>query len=110
MMCTVFRPKRTKNGKPYIGKLYRGRYRLDNDTRIYDIPLHTPDKIVAQQKLKEIVKNRELERAGIIPPEAQRRAAQSTLDQHLSDYLADLRVLRRDDQYIFMSWVTASGV
>jgi hypothetical protein len=41
------------------------------------------DKRVAQQKLEEIVKTRQLEAAGMLPPEALRNAAQSPLEQHL---------------------------
>ena len=101
MICMIFRPKGIRNGKAYVARLFRGRYRLDGDTKIHDVPLHTSDKIVAQQKLKEIVRNRQLEAAGIIAPEAQRQAAKSTFEQHLQDYVADLRALRRDDQYVY---------
>jgi len=101
MICTIFRPKRTKNGKSQVSRLYRGRYRLEGDAKIFDIPLHTSDKRVAQQKLEEIVKNRQLESAGMLPPEALRNAAQSPLEQHLKEYLADLQALKRDDQYIY---------
>jgi hypothetical protein len=68
MICTIFRPKRTKSGKAQVSRLYRGRYRLEGETKINDIPLHTSDKRVAQQKLEEIVKNRQLESAGMLPP------------------------------------------
>jgi len=101
MICTVFRPKRVRNGKPYLARLFRGRYRLDGDTKIHDVPLHTTDKVAAQQKLREIIKTRHLEAAGIIPPEKQRLAAKSTLECHLENYLADLKALNRDDQYIY---------
>jgi hypothetical protein len=50
MICTIFRPKRTKNGKAQVSRLYRGRYRLEGDAKINDIPLHTSDKRVAQQE------------------------------------------------------------
>jgi integrase len=101
MICTIFRPKRTKNGKAQVSRLYRGRYRLEGDAKINDIPLHTSDKRVAQQKLEEIVKNRQLESAGMLPPEALRNAAQSPMEQHLKEYVADLQALQRDDQYIY---------
>ena len=101
MICTIFRPKRTKNGKSQVSRLYRGRYRLDGETKLHDIPLHTSDKRVAQQKLEEIVKTRQLESAGMLTPEALRKAAQSPLEQHLKEYVADLAALKRDDQYIY---------
>src|ERR1700722_13463143 len=102
MICTVFRPKRTKNGHAEIARLYRGRYRLEGDTKITDVPLHTTDKRVAQQKLEEIVKNRQLESAGLLPPEAQRIAQQTPLLDHLKDYLADLSAMGRDPEYIYI--------
>ena len=101
MICTIFRPKRTKNGKAHVSRLYRGRYRFDGETKMHDIPLHTSDKRVAQQKLEEIVKNRQLESAGMLPPEALRNAAQSPLEQHLKEYVADLSALNRDGQYVY---------
>lgn len=43
MILTVFRPKRIKSGKVQIARAYRGRYRLDGEKKITDIPLHTTD-------------------------------------------------------------------
>jgi integrase len=101
MICTIFRPKRTKNGKAQVSRLYRGRYRIEGETKINDVPLHTSDKRVAQQRLEEIVKNRQLESAGMLPPEALRNAAQSPVEQHLKEYVADLAALNRDGQYVY---------
>ena len=101
MICTIFRPKRTKNGKAQVSRLYRGRYRLEGEAKINDVPLHTSDKRVAQQRLEEIVKNRQLESVGMLPPEALRNAAQFPLEQHLKEYLADLGALNRDGQYVY---------
>jgi integrase len=101
MICTIFRPKRTKNGKAQVSRLYRGRYRLEGETKINDVPLHTSDKRVAQQRLEEIVKNRQLESAGMLPPETLRNAAQSPVEQHLKEYVADLSALNRDGQYVY---------
>jgi len=102
MICTVFRPKRTKNGHAEISRLYRGRYRLEGDTKITDVPLHTTDKRVAQQKLEEIVRQKQLEGAGLLPPEAQSIAQQTPLLDHLKDYLADLSAMGRDPEYIYI--------
>ncbi len=101
MICTVFRPKRTKGGRVAVARLYRGRFRLNGDPRVSDVPLHTSDKRVAQQRLEEIVKERQLEREGMLPPRALRIAAQSSLEKHLSEYVADLTALKRDDQYVY---------
>jgi hypothetical protein len=56
MILTVFRPKRIKNGKVQIARSCRGRYRLDGEKKITDIPLHTTDRRVAQQRIEQIVK------------------------------------------------------
>jgi integrase len=56
---------------------------------------------VAQQRLEEMVKNRQLESAGMLPPEALRNAAQSPLEHHLKEYVADLSALNRDGQYVY---------
>ena len=58
MILTVFRPKRIKNGKVQIARSYRGRYRLDGEKKITDIPLHTTDRRVAQQRIEQIVKEK----------------------------------------------------
>src|SRR4030095_4159123 len=101
MILTIFRPKRIKNGKTHISRSYRGRYRLDGEDKISDVPLRTTDKRVAQQRLEQIVREKQLESVGILPPEAIRKASQAPLEKHLGDYLADLQTLGRDDQYIY---------
>jgi len=102
MICSVFRPKRTKNGKVEVSRLYRGRYRLDGQAGITDVPLHTTDKRVAQQKLDEIVRLKQLESVGLTAPESQRLAQQMPLLNHLKDYVADLTATRRDAEYIYI--------
>ena len=101
MICMIYRRKRTTNGKVEMARLYRGRYRLEGEARITEIPLHTPDKRVAQQRLEQIVRDKQMEQAGILAPSAVRKAAQSSLEEHLANYVADLTALQRDDQYIY---------
>jgi integrase len=101
MICMIYRRKRTIDGKVEMARLYRGRYRLDGDIKITEIPLHTPDKRVAQQRLEQHVREKQMEATGILPPTAVRKAAQSPLLEHLTQYLADLQALKRDDQYIY---------
>ena len=98
MILTVFRPKRVKNGKSHISRSYRGRYRLNSGGKIADIPLNTSDKRVAQQRLEQIVRERQLESVGILPPQTLRTASQTPLEQHLTDYVADLQALGRDQR------------
>ena len=42
MILTIFRPKRTKDGKPHVSRSYRGRYRLEEG-----------DKLTVVEKYKE---------------------------------------------------------
>ena len=72
MIFNVYRKKRTKNGKTVIDRNYRGRFRLDGEFEATDVPLKTPDKQVAIQKLRKIVEEREQERAGLICPRKSR--------------------------------------
>jgi hypothetical protein len=63
MICLVYRRKRNSNGKTQLARLYRGRYRLDNEPKITDVPLNTPDKRVAQQRLEQMVKEKQMREA-----------------------------------------------
>jgi integrase len=51
--------------------------------------------------LEQIVREKQLEAVGVLPPQAIRTALQTPLEKHLSDYVADLQAIGRDDQYIF---------
>lgn len=101
MIFTIFKPKRVRNGKAVPSRLYRGRYRLEGDTKITDIPLHASDKQIARQKLEEIVRQRQLEKAGIVPRKEVQEVAKLSLADHLAAYAADLTAVGRDDQYIY---------
>jgi integrase len=100
MILTIFRPKRVKNGKPHIARSYRGRYRLDGDDKLTDIPLHTTDKRVARERLEQIVREKQLEAVGILPAHRIRAALQEPLEKHLSDYVADLNAIGRNGKYL----------
>ncbi len=102
MISLVYRRKRKTEGKTETARLYRGRYRLDGEAKITDVPLHTTDKRVAQQTLEKIVQQRQLENAGFIPPESMRNAQHTSLLNHLKDYLADLTATGRDREYIYI--------
>jgi hypothetical protein len=53
---------------------------------------------MALQRLEQIVREKQMEADGILPPEAIRKAAKSPLQEHLVQYVADLTALKRDDQ------------
>jgi integrase len=101
MILTVFRPKRIKNGKACVARSYRGRYRLEGEDNITDIPLYTTDKRVARERLDKIVREKQLESVGILPPQVIRTASQTPFEKHLADFVADLQAIGRDEQYIF---------
>jgi integrase len=100
MICMIYRRKRVSDGKTETARLYRGRYRLEGEAKITEVPLHTSDKRVAQQRLEQIVRDKQMEQSGMIAPETVRNAAQSPLEGHLVQYVADLRALNRDVQYV----------
>jgi len=100
MICNVFKTKRRINGRLHVGRLYRGRFKLDGEFRVTTIPLNTTDKQLAQQKLLLAVREREKELAGLSGRKPLREAAQSPLLNHLDDFLADLRVRKRSESHI----------
>jgi integrase len=100
MICNVFRPKRRINGRLRVGRLYRGRYKLDGEFKVTTLPLHTTDKQLANQKLLAVVRQREKELAGLTGRKPLREAAQSPLLNHLNDYLADLRAGKRSESHV----------
>jgi len=80
MIPHVYKPRHTNSaGKSVTARLYRGRYRLDGDFLITEIPLGTVDKQVAERELAAIIAEKKRERAGILSPKTQREAARSSL-------------------------------
>ena len=100
MIANIYRPKRQRDGKTAISRNYRGRYRLDGDFVVTEVALKTSDKRVAEKKLQEIIKEKQMERDGIIAPKVQREAAQKSLPEHLEDFIADLEALNRSKVYV----------
>src|SRR5436190_23617165 len=100
MIATVYRPSRVKNGRRVIGRMYRGKYRLDPRERIKDVPLHTNDKQVAQQKLRKMLEEEQAERAGFIRPKKQREAKQRPLLENVETFIAEGYTIGRDEKYV----------
>ena len=100
MICNVFRPKRKIAGRTKIGRLYRGRFKLDGEFKVTTIPLNTTDKQLATQKLLAVVRQREKELAGLSGRKPLRAAAQSPLLGHLNDFVDDLRARKRSESHI----------
>src|SRR5436305_1001639 len=100
MIATVYRPSRVKDGRRIIGRMYRGKYRLDPREKMKDVPLHTNDKQVAQQKLRKILEEEQRECDGIFSTKRQRELSSATLQIHVEDFIADRRALGRDEKYV----------
>jgi integrase len=81
-------------------RLWRGRYRLDGQTKITEVPLRTSDKRVADQRLRDLVSETQLEDAGLIQPKSLRAAALRNLTEHLDDFVADLHTMKRSDKHV----------
>ena len=87
--------------KPKGERIWRWRFRLlPSDGKILDVSLRTSDKQVAEKKRSELLREKQHERAGLIPLKAVRDAAQRKLTEHLQDFLGDLRAKGRAPHYI----------
>ena len=100
MIAYIYRPKRQRNGKRIISRLYSAKIRVDGERRISQVSLSVSDKQVAQEKLRQLVQEREKELNGLLPPRKMRDAAQDSLTIHLKDFIGDLRAKGRNRQYI----------
>ncbi|MEY2501567.1 MAG: hypothetical protein QOI07_1901 [Verrucomicrobiota bacterium] len=100
MIKTVYKPRRRKNGELVLGRMYRGRYRLDPRDKLRDVPLRTTDKQVAEQKLRKLVLEEQREREGLIAPQYQREAAATPLLIHIKNFIADRRAVGCDEKYV----------
>jgi integrase len=87
--------------KPKGSRIWRWRFRLHSeDGRIEDVSLGTSDKQVAEKRRGEMLREREHERAGFIPPKAVRYSAQRSLAEHLVDFVGDMRRRGKSDKYL----------
>jgi integrase len=100
MEARIYKPKRVRNGKRTVGRLYRARIKLAGDSAVRDIALQVSDKQVAQQKLNKLIQELEHESAGLIPAKAERDAAQSPLLNLISEYVNELTVLGRSEDHL----------
>ncbi len=100
MIATVYKPSRRKDGRRVTSRMYRGKYRLDPQDPIKDVPLHADDKQVAQQRLRKIIREAQQEREGLIGAKHQRAAAATALVKHIRDFAADRRACGRDEKYV----------
>jgi len=100
MTAYVFRPSRLKNGKRIYLRTYCGRYRRPGQTKLTTISLHVTDKSVAEQKLRQLIRDMEKEEIGIAVPKRVRIAAETLLLDHINSYCADLAGRQRAPEYV----------
>lgn len=100
MKAFVFLPGRKKNGVLVKSRLWRGRYRIDGMTHDVEVPLHTPDELVARKRLNDLIIRLQREKEGLIAPAAQQAAATAPLPQLVASYAADLLAQARTPQHV----------
>lgn len=100
MLRSVYRPSRFRNGRRVVSRVYRGRFRLEPEEKLTDVGLGTSDKRIAEQRLAELIREREHERAGIVPPKRLRDGAQRLMTEHLGEFLADVGARGRTKTYV----------
>jgi integrase len=86
--------------KPKGSRVYRGRFRMGDDPKIYDVPLRTDKKHVAVARLDRIKKEAEEEQEGLIKPKQQRDSVRRPIAEHLAEYVAHLRSLSRTRKHL----------
>jgi integrase len=96
----VFRPKRFKNGKRVVSRLYSGRYRRPGHLEVITVPLHVSDQQVAEEKLRKLIRDQEREEMGLVVPKRVRIAAAQSFNDHVEAYCADLQARKRAAKYI----------
>ena len=100
MIKTLYKPKRLRNGKRVVSRLYSLKLRLNGENRISCIALGVSDRQVAEERARQIVQEREKEIVGLLAPKVQREAAQSSLVRHIQEFIGDLKAKGRNGKYI----------
>jgi integrase len=86
--------------KPKGSRVFRGRYRIGNNPQIFDVPLHTDKRHVAEAELRQLAKELEEEKLGLIKPKALRDATKIPLLEHLTDFIADITARGRCNKHL----------
>lgn len=81
--------------RPRGSRVYRVRYRLSDGPKIFDKPLKTHIKEVAEAKARNLIEDEEKELAGLLGPKSLREATLLPLTQHAADFAADLELRNR---------------
>ena len=101
---------------------YRGRYRVGDNPKIYEVALYTTVKEVAEKRLKEIFEDAQREEAGLIPGKVTRQAMKRPLMELFAEFIEDVRKREKSKDYMdnlrlrfpmvlkFCGWKTMSDI
>ena len=95
MIAYIYRPKRQRNGKLVSSRVWRARLKLDGDVKARDISLGVSDRQVAEQKMRENIRDQERVSVGLMAPAAQRETFENPMAKLVDGYVADLKALGR---------------
>jgi integrase len=87
----VFKRSRLVRGKRVFARFFTGVYTLAKGEKPVSVPLHTPSERVARKMLRALIERKQMEREGMIAPEAMRSAASAPLAALVAEYEADLK-------------------
>jgi integrase len=87
--------------KPKGSRIWRWKFRQQpKDGKIQDVSLSTSDKQVAEKRRTELLREKQHERDGMITPKPLRDAAQKNLEEHLEDFVGDMRRRGKSEKYL----------
>ena len=93
MINTIYKPKGSR--------IWRWKFRLcPGDKKIEDVSLGRSDKRAAEREREKLLQEKQDERAGFIPPKATRDAGERNLEDHLQDFLGDMRRRGKSEKYL----------
>ena len=95
MIAYIYRPKQQRNGKLVSSRIWRARLKLDGDVKARDISLGVSDRQVAEQKMRENIRDQERVSVGLMAPAAQRETFENPMAKLVDGYVADLKALGR---------------
>ena len=100
MIAYIYRPKRQRNGKLISSRIWRARLKLNGDVKARDISLGVSDKQVAEQKLRDNIRDQERMAVGLLAPAAQRETFENPMERLVDGYVADLKALGRSADHV----------
>jgi len=101
MICSVFRPGYKKGKKKLRQRLYWGQYKIDGQIKVTRIPLKTPDKQVAMERLRKVVVDQQKVSVGLAASPTLTHATTKPLDQYIDQYVKDLEGRGNAERYIY---------